>query len=101
VGVDTITDFTMGQGDKIVLDKTTFPKISSVAGTGFSVNSEFAKVTTNTLAATSAADIVYNSASGGLFYNQNGTATGFGTGGQFLTLTNKPGLTPSQFLIQA
>ncbi|MEL0596741.1 MAG: FG-GAP-like repeat-containing protein, partial [Planktothrix rubescens PR223] len=101
VGVDTIADFTITQGDKIILDKTTFPKISSVAGTGFSVNSEFANVTTNTLAGTSAADIVYNSTSGGLFYNQNGTATGFGTGGQFLTLTNKPGLTASQFLIQA
>jgi len=101
VGVDSITDFTIAQGDKIVLDKTTFPKISSVAGTGFSINSEFAKVTTDALAATSAADIVYNTATGGLFYNQNGTATGFGTGGKFLTLTNKPVLTENQFLIQA
>jgi len=101
VGVDTITDFTIGQGDKIVLDKTTFPKISSVAGTGFSINSEFAKVNSDALAATSAADIVYNSATGGLFYNQNGTAAGFGTGAKFLTLTNKPVLTENQFLIQA
>ncbi len=101
VGVDSITDFIMAQGDKIVLDKTTFPKISSVAGTGFSINSEFAKVTTDTLAANSAADIVYNTATGGLFYNQNGTAAGFGTGGQFLTLTSKPALTATQFVIQA
>ncbi len=101
VGVDTITDFTIAQGDKIVLDKTTFPKISSVAGTGFSINSEFAKVTSDALAATRAADIVYNSATGALFYNQNGTAAGFGTGGKFLTLTNKPVLTENQFLIQA
>ena len=101
VGVDTITDFSMVQGDKIVLDKTTFPKISSVAGTGFSINSEFAKVTSDALAATRAADIVYNSTTGGLFYNQNGTAAGLGTGGKFLTLTNKPVLTENQFLIQA
>ncbi|WP_052349311.1 MULTISPECIES: S8 family serine peptidase [Planktothrix] len=101
VGVDTITDFTIGQGDKIVLDKTTFTSISSIPGTGFSVASEFAKVTTDALAATSAADIVYNTATGGLFYNQNGIAAGFGNGGQFLTLTNKPVLTASQFLIQA
>jgi uncharacterized delta-60 repeat protein len=101
VGVDTITDFNISQNDKIVLDKTTFPKISSVAGTGFSVASEFAKVTTDALAATSAADIVYNTATGGLFYNQNGTATGYGTGAQFLTLTTKPVLTATQFLIQA
>jgi len=73
-----------------------------MAGTGFSVASEFAQVTTDALAATSAADIVYNTATGGLFYNQNGTARGFGSnGGQFLTLTEKPALTASQFLIQA
>ena len=101
VGVDTITDFTIGQGDKIVLDKTTFPKITSVAGTGFSINSEFAKVTSDALAATRTADIVYNSTTGALFYNQNGTAAGFGTGAKFLTLTNKPILTENQFLIQA
>ncbi|WRH67209.1 MAG: Ig-like domain-containing protein [Planktothrix sp. GU0601_MAG3] len=101
VGVDTITDFTIGQGDKIVLDKTTFTSISSIPGTGFSIANEFAKVTTDALAATSAADIVYNTATGGLFYNQNGTAAGFGTGAKFLTLTNKPALTASQFLIQA
>ena len=101
VGVDSITDFTIAQGDLIVLDKTTFTSISSIAGTGFSVATEFAKVTTDALAATSAADIVYNSTTGGLFYNQNGTAAGLGTGAQFLTLTNKPALTATQFLIQA
>ncbi|WP_051319648.1 MULTISPECIES: S8 family serine peptidase [Planktothrix] len=101
VGVDTITDFNISQTDQIVLDKTTFTSISSVAGTGFSVASEFAKVTSDALAATSAADIVYNTTTGGLFYNQNGTAAGLGTGAQFLTLTNKPALTATQFLIQA
>ncbi|WRH67210.1 MAG: FG-GAP-like repeat-containing protein [Planktothrix sp. GU0601_MAG3] len=101
VGVDTITDFTIGQVDKIVLDKTTFTSISSIPGTGFSIANEFAKVTTDALAATSAADIVYNTATGGLFYNPNGAAAGFGTGAKFLTLTGKPALTASQFLIQA
>ena len=83
VGVDTITDFDISQTDQIVLDKTTFTSISDA------------------LAATSAADIVYNTTTGGLFYNQNGTAAGLGTGAQFLTLTNKPALTATQFLIQA
>ena len=102
VGVDTITDFNISQTDQIVLDKTTFTSISSAAGTEFSVASgEFAKVTSDALAATSAADIVYNTTTGGLFYNQNGTAAGLGTGAQFLTLTNKPALTATQFLIQA
>jgi Ca2+-binding RTX toxin-like protein len=101
VGVDTITDFTSSQTDQIVLDKTTFTRISSMAGTGFSVANEFAQVTTDALAATSTAYIVYNTATGGLFYNRNGTAAGFGNGGQFLTLTNQPVLTANQFLIQA
>ncbi|WRH67204.1 MAG: hypothetical protein RSE13_01755 [Planktothrix sp. GU0601_MAG3] len=48
-----------------------------------------------------AADIVYNSAMGGLFHNQNFTDADFCIGGQFLTLTNKPTLTASQFLIKA
>jgi hypothetical protein len=101
VGVDTITDFVISQNDKIVLDKTTFPKITSANGTGFSIDAEFAKVNTDVKAAISGADIVYNTATGALFYNQNGTATGFGTGGKFAVLSNKPGLTENQFIIQA
>ena len=101
VGVDTITDFVISQNDKIVLDKTTFLKITSANGTGFSRDAEFAKVTTDTVAAISGADIVYNTATGALFYNQNGTATGFGTGGKFAVLSNKPNLTENQFIIQA
>jgi uncharacterized delta-60 repeat protein len=101
VGVDTITDFIISQNDKIVLDKTTFPKITSANGTGFSRDAEFAKVSSNTTAAISGADIVYNTATGELFYNQNGTATGFGTGGKFAVLSNKPNLTENQFIIQA
>ena len=101
VGVDTITDFLISQNDKIVLDKTTFPRITSANGTGFSINTEFAKVTSDATAAISGADIVYNTATGALIYNQNGTATGFGTGGKFAILTNKPNLTENQFIIQA
>lgn len=99
LGVDTITDFIISQGDKIVLDKTTFSQISSIAGKGFSNSKEFASVTSNP--ATSGADIVYNSATGELFYNQNGTTTGYGTGGKFLVFLNKPTLSASDFIIQA
>ena len=101
VGVDTITDFIISQNDKMVLDKTTFPKITSANGTGFSRDAEFARVSSNTAAAISGADIVYNTATGEVFYNQNGTATGFGTGGKFAVLSNKPNLTENQFIIQA
>lgn len=99
VGQDTITDFVKGQ-DKIVLDKGTFTKISSFAGNGFSTSSEF-RSTNLASAATSSADILYKPSTGELFYNQNGTASGYGTGGKFLTLTNKPLLSASDFVIQS
>ncbi|BDI18126.1 hypothetical protein ANSO36C_39280 [Nostoc cf. commune SO-36] len=98
VGIDAITDFNSSQGDKILLDKTTFSAITSATGTGFSYQSDF-QVTN--LAGTSTAKIVYDAVSGELFYNQNGSAAGFGSGGLFATLTGAPTLTASDFLLQA
>ncbi len=98
VGVDVISDFKHSQGDKIILDKTTFNTITSAAGKGFSNAGDF-KITSS--AATSTAKIVYDAASGQLFYNQNGSAAGFGSGGLFATLTGTPTLTASDFLLQA
>ncbi|MEH2299393.1 MAG: hypothetical protein V7K88_10265 [Nostoc sp.] len=98
VGVDAIADFKHSQGDKIILDKTTFNAITSAAGTGFSNASDF-KITSS--AGTSTAKIVYDPVSGQLFYNQNGSATGFGSGGLFATLTGAPTLTASDFVLQA
>ncbi len=98
VGVDVISDFKHSQGDKIILDKTTFNTITSAPGTGFSNASDF-KITSS--AATSTAKIVYDAASGQLFYNQNGSAAGFGSGGLFATLTGAPTLTVSDFVLQA
>lgn len=102
VGIDLITDFIHGT-DKIVLDKTTFTTINSTADNGFSLAGEFEVVGSNAAAATSSADIIYNSTNGNLFYNQNGTAAGFGTGAQFATLgsTTHPILSGTDFLIQA
>ncbi|MEH2417359.1 choice-of-anchor Q domain-containing protein [Nostoc sp.] len=98
VGIDTIADFNHSQGDKIVLDKTTFSAISSAAGTGFSNGSNF-QITS--LGALSNAAIVYDPMTGRLSYNQNGSAAGFGSGGQFAQLTGAPTLTASDFIIQA
>ncbi|MBN3869292.1 choice-of-anchor D domain-containing protein [Nostoc sp. JL33] len=98
VGVDTIADFNHSQGDKIVLDKTTFSAITSAGGTGFSNASDF-QITS--LGALSNAVIVYDPLSGQLIYNQNGSAAGFGSGGQFAQLTGAPTLTASDFIIQA
>ncbi|MEH2326155.1 MAG: calcium-binding protein [Nostoc sp.] len=97
IGSDTISDFKSFQGDKIVLDKTTFSAIGSAVGTGFSNTSDF-QVTN--LVQGSTAKIVYNAVSGQLFYNQNGSAAGFGSGGLFATLVGAPTLTASDFVLQ-
>lgn len=108
IGVDTISDFNWGEGDKFVLSKETFTALQSVAGTGFSVVSEFARVTTDAAAEVSSAFMVYNSINGKLFYNANGSAGGFYNpdssglvgGGHFATLSNTPLLIGSDFIIQ-
>lgn len=100
IGIDRITDFVLNT-DKIVLDKTTFTALNSVAGSGFSVAGEFASVADDTAAATSSASIVYSRATGNLFYNQNGAASGLGTGAQFATLSGLPNITASDILIRA
>ncbi|MEH2409353.1 calcium-binding protein, partial [Nostoc sp.] len=98
VGIDTIADFNHSQGDKIVLDKTTFSALTSVGGTGFSNANDF-QITT--LGALSNAAIVYNPMTGQLLYNQNGSAAGLGSGGQFAQLTGAPTLTAADFIVQA
>ncbi|MHC5767887.1 MAG: beta strand repeat-containing protein [Nostoc sp.] len=95
--VNTISDFNSSEGDKIVLDITSFSAITSVAGNGFSNANDFQL--TN-LAGTSTAKIVYDPVSGQLFYNQNGSAAGFGNGGLFATLTGAPTLTTLDFALQ-
>ncbi|MEH2283601.1 MAG: hypothetical protein V7K90_20105 [Nostoc sp.] len=98
IGLNTITDFNSSQGDKIVLDKTTFSAITSAVGTDFSNKSNF-EVTS--LGAASSAVIVYNPVTGQLFYNSNGSADGFGSDGLFATLTGAPTLAASDFVLQA
>lgn len=100
IGIDSIAGFTIGE-DKIVLDKTTFNNLTSAVGNGFSVASEFTRVTTDTDASSSSALIVFNSTSGALFYNQNGIDDGFGTGGQFATISSASSLDTINFVIQA
>ncbi|NEP87594.1 MAG: DUF4347 domain-containing protein [Okeania sp. SIO2C2] len=99
VGVDTITDF-VPQQDIILLDKSTFTGITSDSGTGFSVNAEFAIVTSDADAEISPAVIVYNSNNGKLFYNVNGTEAEFGSGGEFANLTNTPSISKDDFFLR-
>jgi len=98
-GLDNIADFSAG--DKIVLSKTVFTALTSVAGAGFSVASDFAVVTDDADAATSSALIVYNAVFGSLSYNQNGSAAGFGTGGEFasVSILGAPTLVASDFIV--
>ncbi|CAN1212972.1 hypothetical protein TUMEXPCC7403_22400 [Tumidithrix helvetica PCC 7403] len=100
IGQDNITDFELAN-DKIVLDKTTFASLLSVAGDGFSQSSEFAVVATDAAAQTSGALIAYNSTNGNLYYNQNGAANGLGSGGLFANVNGNPLLTANNFAIAA
>lgn len=102
-GTDTITDFLKGT-DKLILSKLSFNVLTSAVG-GNLLATEFATINTTTneltLAGASTAKIVYNSGTGNLFYNQNLATSGLGTGGLFATLTGKPNLGISDFLIQS
>lgn len=100
VGIDLINDFTPSI-DKIVLDLSTFTAITSEAGEGFSVSTEFAIVDSDADASISQAVIVYNSAVGRLFYNQNGSLEGYGSGGVFAEFDGLPAIAATDFLIQA
>ncbi|MBD2026279.1 Calx-beta domain-containing protein [Leptolyngbya sp. FACHB-711] len=79
MGVDVITDFRRGK-DKIVLDRTTFTQLDR--------RISFATVRNETRAQNSNALITYVRSSGNLYYNENRSAAGFGTGGLFATLSN-------------
>ncbi|NJM85867.1 MAG: calcium-binding protein [Hydrococcus sp. RU_2_2] len=97
-GGDRIQDFVPTQ-DEIELDRVTFG-LNSLIGDGFSVQGEFAIVNTNLAAANSVARIVYNQASGALFYNANQSVAGFGQTGELLAiLTGAPRLSRGDFEI--
>lgn len=97
-GRDGIVDFEQRR-DRIVLDKTAFGSLRSTAGTGFSVATEFAVVTTTSGAELSQGRIVYVSSTGQLFYNENGRAAGLGEGGQFATLVGELQLAAADFTL--
>lgn len=106
VGVDTINDFAVNNvnnfgADLFVLDKQTFTALKTIGGSSMD-SRDFATVTSNAQAEISKAAIVYNSGTGDLFYNQNGSTSGFGTGGEFATLVGSPdNLSSQDFFVQA
>ena len=96
LGSDVITDFTSGK-DKILLSKGVFGAVQSTVGNAFSQTLEFATVDDDDLASTSNAFIVYCGNSGSLYYNQNGSLAGWGSGGEFANLLTFPALTATDF----
>lgn len=100
-GVDTIADFNWFEGDQIVLSKRVFTALTSSVGDGFSKANEFAVVSSDRAAGRSRAFIVYNQSTGALFYNQNGSANGLGTGGKFASLAGTPWMEGINFAIVA
>jgi Ca2+-binding RTX toxin-like protein len=92
---DTITDFAnvSGNNDTLYLDNAIFTKLGG--GAVHALNPAFFR------AGAAAADandyIVYNKATGALFYDVNGSGAGGAV--QFATLINKPTLTASDFVV--
>jgi hypothetical protein len=106
LGIDTIEDFSSNadyyEGDRLILDQTTFTQLTFSAELGFGLKAqEFAIVSSDSAAASSSAFITYNSVNGKLFYNQNGSSSGFGSGAQFATLSGSPVLSVQAFALQA
>jgi Ca2+-binding RTX toxin-like protein len=89
MGVDIITDFTSGQ-DQMYLPSSVFSGLTTI---------NFANVTSDQLAASSSANIVYNLTNGNLFYNSDGVTDGFGSGGLFAMLAPNLTLAASDFVI--
>lgn len=93
-GVDTITDFNVSD-DRIVLDKTVFAALETVAGNplleeDYSVI-DVAAAGEFTAAGNSFNEIVYNRQTGNLFYNTNNATVGLGVGGgRFATIAFAP-----------
>ena len=94
LGIDSITDFNASE-DLIKLGAVTFTKFNTTED----IPSNFAVVSDDGAAATSERLIVYSSQSGNLYYNTDGTAPGFGSGGQFATLENIPELVAEKFIL--
>lgn len=88
--IDTITDFSVAQGDKIELDDFAFTTLTpgALAASAFVVG---------TAATTANHRIIYDAATGALFYDADGN--GAGAEVQFATLTGNPTLTAAEFVI--
>ncbi|HEY9860210.1 MAG TPA: calcium-binding protein, partial [Candidatus Obscuribacterales bacterium] len=98
LNVDTIRDYSRVD-DQFVLSSAIF---GSIIPNGAVLSStDFATVNSDSLVGTRSAHIVYNTANGKLFYNEDGATAGLGAGGQFAILSNRPVLSAAEFEIVA
>ncbi len=84
IGSDRIVDFKRGE-DKIVLDQTTFTKVGRQF---FNSRVTFSSVGNSRQAANSASLVTYVRSTGNVYYNENGSEGGFGSGGIFANIRN-------------
>lgn len=90
---DIITDFDSNQGDKIALASSAFKgltkiRLASVEGTRQTRQANSSRKT-----------IIYNEASGRLYFNANGRKDGWGDGGEFAKLVEAPEISKADVAI--
>jgi Ca2+-binding RTX toxin-like protein len=92
-GIDTITDFTVGT-DKITVSASGF---GGGLTAGALNSTRFLKVTLGSQATTASQRFIYNSSTGGLYFDLDGS--GAAAAVQFATLSSRPTLTATDFLV--
>jgi hypothetical protein len=85
-GADTISDFKPDEGDMLVVNADALPGLSNPKLTTATSKSKL------TASQKSGASLIYYQPLGQLFYDQNGSAKGYGSGGLFAILTGAPSL---------
>ncbi|MEI8209761.1 MAG: calcium-binding protein [Methylococcales bacterium] len=99
--IDKITDFVSGT-DKLQFSKTIFAGITTAAGTGLGTTltaKEFVSSTTATSGTTTTSHLIYNSTTGGLYYDADGSAKGAAV--EVAIIGTHPTLAASDILIIA
>ena len=99
--IDTITDFVSGT-DKLQFSKTIFSALSTGVGTGNGKTlpaSEFVSDPIATQGTTATSHLIYNSTSGGLYYDADANGSGAAVEVAILGTVTHPALVTSDFLI--
>ena len=99
--VDLITDFASGK-DHLEFSKVAFSALHAVAGVGSGLKaSEFVSSPTATQGTTANSHLIYNSTSGALYYDENGSGAGAAVKVAILGTSTHPALTAADILISA